>query len=134
MIFQMMFLTALLVSCGAALWLGHDNERWTAIVVLISAVASPLVETSEFAHPESGILVIDVLLLVYLIALALRSDRFWPMWAAGFQIVGTLIHVARLVDATIWPAAYATAGVFWAYPVLIALALGTWWEARFREA
>ena len=133
MLLQIMFLTALLGSCGAALWFGRDSERWTALVLFVSAVASPIVETSEFVHPESGILAIDFMLLAYLIALALRSDRFWPLWAAGFQIVGTLIHVARLVDTTIWQSAYATAEIFWAYPVLAALALGTWWEARFRE-
>lgn len=134
MLFQIMFLIALLASCGAALWLGRNNERWTAVVLLVCAVASPAAETSEFAHPESGILVVDLLLLAYLITLALRSDRFWPLWAAGFQIVGTMIHVARLVDVSIWPNAYAVAQVFWAYPVLGALAMGTWWEARFRDA
>jgi hypothetical protein len=134
MLFQVMFLVALFASCGVALWLGRSNERLTAVVLLACAIASPMVETSEFARPEPGILLIDGLLLVYLIALALRSDRFWPLWAAGFQVVGTLIHVARLVDSTIWPSAYATAGVFWGYPVLAALALGTWWEGRFREA
>lgn len=134
MTFQLIFLVALIGSCGAALWLGRGNERWTAIALLVSAVASPLVEQSEFVQPESGILVIDLVLLGYLLVLALRSDRFWPLWAAGFHVVGTMIHVARLVDVSIWPNAYAVAQVFWAYPVLAALAVGTWWEGRFREA
>ena len=129
---QMLFIFALAICCGVAFWLGRDSERLTAAVLVLAAMVSPLVQTSDFFHPEGGILSIDVLLLVYLLALALRSDRYWPLWAAGFQVVGTFIHVARLVDATVWPYAYATAQVFWSYPVLFALAAGTWLEARYR--
>ena len=62
----------------------------------------------------------------------MRSDRFWPLYAAGFQIVGTTIHLARLVDSGVFHSAYAFAQIFWAYPVLLALAAGTWLEARYR--
>jgi hypothetical protein len=30
------------------------------------------------------------MLFLGLLALALVSDRFWPMWAAAFQLVGTM--------------------------------------------
>ena len=130
---QILFIVALAICCGAAFWLGRDSERITAAMLIAAATLSPLVQTSNFLHPEGGILLIDLLLLAYLLVLALRSDRFWPLWAAGFQVVGTLIHVARLVDASVWPSAYATAEVFWSYPVLLALGLGTWLEARSRQ-
>jgi len=118
--------------CGIALWKGRASERLTAILLLAAAFVSPLVAMTSFMGPELGILAVDAALFAFLILLAMVSDRFWPMWAAAFQIVGTLIHVARFVDVTIWPNAYATAEAFWAYPVLLALAVGTWFEARFR--
>lgn len=127
------FLTLLLSICGYALWVGRDNERWTAGALLASALASPMLQTSEFFQPESGILMIDVLLLVYLVWLALRSDRFWPLYAAAFQVVGTTIHLARFADPNVLHSAYAFAQIFWAYPVLLALAAGTWLEARYRS-
>ena len=133
MTLQLMFITMLAACCGFALWQGRNSERWTAAALLLGAIASPLVQTSGFWEPENGILVVDGLLLVYLLALALNSDRYWPLWAAGFQIVGTLIHVARFVDSSIWHSAYATAQVFWSYPVLLALGMGTWLEARYRH-
>ncbi len=132
MLHKIAFLTLLLSICGYSLWLGRDNERWTAVALLGSAVASPLMQTSEFFQPEIGILFIDLMLLSYLIWLAMRSDRFWPLYAAGFQVVGTTIHLARMVDPNVLHSAYATAQIFWAYPVLLALATGTWLEARYR--
>lgn len=129
-----LFTFVLFGGCGIALWKGHFSERMTAVALLAGALISPLVAVGAFVVPEIGVLAVDTALLVFLLTLALVSDRFWPMWAAGFQIVGTLIHVARIVDASIWPKAYITAEAFWAYPVLAALALGTWLEARFRDA
>lgn len=134
MLLQVLFLAMLFGCCGSAIWLGRNTERWTALALLGCTIASPIVETSQFVAPESGILIIDLLLLGFLFVLAMRSDRFWPLWATAFQVVGTLIHVARLVDPTVWHLAYAVAQGFWAYPVLAALALGTWWEARFRTS
>lgn len=133
MLLQALFTVFAVGCCGAAFWKGRDSERLTAAALLLAAVASPLLQTSGFFKPETGILVIDLAVLSYLIVLALRSDRFWPLWAAGFQVVGTLIHVARLTDPSVWHSAYATANIFWAYPVLLALAVGTWFEARYRE-
>lgn len=133
MIHKIVFLSLLLGSCGYAFWLGRDNERLTAIALLSSAVASVYLQTSKFFQPESGILIVDLLLLAYLIWLAMRSDRFWPLYAAGFQVVGTTIHLARFADSNVLHSAYAAAQIFWAYPVLLALAAGTWLEARYRS-
>jgi len=133
MIHKIVFLSLLLGSCGYAVWLGRDNERLTAIALLSSAVASVYLQTSKFFQPESGILLVDLVLLSYLIWLALRSDRFWPLYAAGFQVVGTTIHLARIADHNVLHSAYATAQVFWAYPVLFALVVGTSLEARYRR-
>lgn len=131
---QILFTIVLFSGCGAALWKGRLDERMTAAALLMAALLSPMVETRAFAVPEVGVLVIDAVLLIFLVGLALVSDRFWPMWAAAFQIVGTLTHLARFVDPSIWPTAYMTAEAFWAYPVLAALGVGTWLEARFRTA
>ena len=128
------FTLAVLLSCGAAFWRGRDSERLTALVLLICAAASALAETSRFWEPESGILLIDLALLSFLVVLALRTDRFWPLYATAFQAVGTLVHIARFADQSVWHSAYAAAQIFWAYPVLLALMVGTLLEARYRPA
>jgi hypothetical protein len=132
MILRLLFLSVLLATCALAFWQGRKSEKWTAVCLLVAALSSLFVQNKYFSGTETGVLVIDLMLLAYLLVLALQSDRFWPLWAAAFQVVGTSIHLASIVDSTIWPAAYATAQVFWAYPVLLALGVGTWLEARYR--
>jgi hypothetical protein len=133
-ILQISYLAVLLLAVAVALWRGGWPERTAALAVLAASFASPLVESSLFASPEYGILAVDLLLLGWLGALALATDRFWPLWATGFHLVGTIIHVARMVDPTVVPPAYAMGQVFWSYPVLGALAWGALVEARAAKA
>jgi hypothetical protein len=87
----------------------------------------------NYSHTETGVLVVDFLLLAGLMVLALKSDRFWPMYAASFQFVGSLVHVASMTEQGSYAWAYAVGLVFWSYPVMIALMVGTWLEARSRQ-
>lgn len=131
---QLLFTAAMFGTIGVALWKGEWPERMTATALFCAALASPLVESDLFASPEYGILAVDLLLLGWLGALALVTDRFWPLWASGFHLVGTVIHVARIVDPTVVPPAYALGQVFWSYPVLAALASGALVEAPAARA
>lgn len=128
--FQVIFLACLLLSCGYALLKGEGPERLAAVAMLAAAFASPLVERAGFADPEYGLLAVDLALLVCLVALALATARFWPMWAAAFHLTGAAMHLAKVADPTVWPMAYAVGSIWWSYPVLGALAYGTWREAR----
>ncbi len=74
---------------------------------------------------ESEIFAIDIVALLALIYLAIKSDRFWPMWAAAFHLLAVTIHTAMMVAPQITPWAFATGAVFWAYPMLLALAIGS---------
>lgn len=100
--------------------------------MMLAAILSPLSVEARWSSPETGLLGVDVALLVLLLTIALRSDRFWPLWAAGFHVIGTTIHLATFVEVDIWPPAYANAQAFWAWPVLVALLVGTMLEARYR--
>ncbi len=127
-----LFLALLFGTCGFAMVKGRLDERLAAGAMLAAALLSPIAMASGYAHTESGVLGIDVGLLAFLFVLALRSDRYWPLWAAGFHVIGTMIHLATYVEADIWPPAYANAQGFWAWPVLAALLTGTLLEARYR--
>ncbi|AMO72529.1 hypothetical protein AZE99_12320 [Sphingorhabdus sp. M41] len=74
---------------------------------------------------EGGIFGIDIVGLLALIYLTLKSDRFWPMWASAFQLLAVTIHTAMMVAPQITPWAFGTGAVFWAYPMLLALAIGS---------
>ncbi len=80
---------------------------------------------------EVGIFAIDIVGLFALLCLTIKSDRFWPMWATAFQLLAVTIHTAMMVDPQITPWAFGTGAVFWAYPMLLALAIGSREHASF---
>ena len=126
---QLLFWAILLLACGYALWRGRSDERVVATACLLASLAtrfavSPL--QVRYASIESGLLMIDLLLLLVFIWIALRSDRFWPLWVAGLQLTNSFSHVMKLVDFELLPRAYGAAAALWSYPILAVLAIGTW--------
>ena len=126
---QLLFWAILLLACGYALWRGRSDERVVATACLLASLAtrfavSPL--QVRYASIESGLLMIDLLLLLVFIWIALRSDRFWPLWVAGLQLTNSFSHLMKLVDFELLPRAYGAAAALWSYPILAVLAIGTW--------
>lgn len=124
----------LLISCaGYALWRGRGDERVAAAVCLLATALSHVILHSpvgRFQQLETGILAIDVLALLGFVAIALWSQRFWPLWVAGFQLTSLLAHFARVSKIDLVPVAYAAAERFWSYPILIIIAVGAWRQHR----
>ena len=64
-----------------------------------------------------------VCLAAFLI-LALRAERYWPLWVAALQVIGTAGYFVKLADPDVIRRAYAFALAFWSYPMLLLIALG----------
>lgn len=129
------FWALLLVTCGYALWRGRKYEQLSALVFITATVASVLARTSgpdRYLAVERSDLVIDTLVLIALVAIALRSDRFWPLWVAGLQLTISMSHVLKAIQPDLLPLAYAAAERFWSYPTLIILFIGAWRQHRRR--
>ena len=129
MVIALLFDFLLLLCCGYALLRGGAPERIGACIFLVATAltyASVSGPASRYSSVEVGILVVDVATLVGLLALALRAERYWPLWVAGFQLIGTAGHVVRVVDPSVIRWGYAFALAFWSYPMLLILVLGTW--------
>lgn len=133
MLWSIITLLTIGACCAYALRWGGLDERLAAIGGLLAVLASNLVTDRLYTHTESGVLAVDVALFIGLLVLALRSDRFWPMYAAAFQLVGTMFHFASMTQTGNVEWAYYIALVFWTFPVFFALAAGTWFEGRFRR-
>ncbi len=128
--FFWIFLT---ITCGYALWQGTSDARLMAIVCIIASITSTLVVSplaTRYADVEGGELIIDGLVLAAFTAVALRSDRFWPLWIAGLQLTSGFGHLFKVVDLDLIPQAYAAATRVWSYPILLILAYGTWRSHR----
>ena len=126
---QIFFWAFLALSCGYALWRGRSDERIVAAACLVASIAtrfaiSPL--QSRYASVESGLVMIDLLMLLAFIWIALNSQRFWPLWVAGFQLTNSISHLMKFADLQLMPRAYGAAAAVWSYPILLVLAIGTW--------
>jgi hypothetical protein len=127
------FWMVLFASCGYALWRGRRYERIAAIVFIAATVVSILMRSpieGRYHGVEASDLVIDTAVLVAVLAIALLSDRFWPLWAAGLQLVGSMSHLLKAIQADLLPHVYGAAERFWSYPILIILFIGAWRQHR----
>jgi len=111
------------------LWRGRRDERDVGIVLVLGVIATHLVISplrTRFASVETHVFVVDIIVFLGFLWVALRSERFWPLWIAGLQLTAILGHVIKAVDIGLFPKAYAAAMVFWSYPIVLILAVGTW--------
>jgi hypothetical protein len=101
-------------------------------VIATRLLISPL--PARYADVEFGLLGIDIVVLTAFVAIALQSNRFWPLWAAGFQLTMSISHVLKAIDLDLLPRAYGAAAVFWSYPILLVILIGTWRTHRRQRA
>ena len=124
------FYYALLVLCWIyALRRGGAPERIGATVLVVGSLltlVAAVSSTTEYGSIEIGVFLVDVATLVAFLALALRAERYWTLWIAALQLIGTAGHAVKLVDPNVIPRAYAFVTVFWSYPMLLLIALGTY--------
>ncbi|HET7708671.1 MAG TPA: hypothetical protein VFK50_03945 [Sphingomicrobium sp.] len=134
---KFIFWSLLALICGYALWRGHRDERIAATACLTASIATKFVISpigSRYDGIETGLLIVDLAMLFTFIFIALRSDRFWPLWVAGLQLTMTMAHLLKAIELDLMPKAYAAAAIFWSYPILLILAVGTWRGHRRERA
>jgi len=116
-----------------ALVRGGAPERIVGGLMLIAFAASMLLQSQfpvRFHGVELGIFIVDCALLAALLAVALRAERFWPIWMTGLQAVAVAAHLAKMVNPMVIPWAYAAMLAFWSYPMMALLVAGTWRHRR----
>jgi len=133
----LLYITLLALSCGYAILSGRRYERLAAAICIAGTLAtvsvnSPL--TERYVHLETGALLVDAAVLTAFVFIALQSDRFWPLWVAGLQLVTSFAHFLKAFDPGLVPPAYGAAVRFWSYPILVILAIATWRGHRRRAA
>jgi hypothetical protein len=108
---------------------GSRDERLVGVICIAGALAthlliSPLRE--RFASVELPVMMVDLAVFGGFLLVALRSSRFWPLWVAGLQLTTMFGHVLKAIDLSLLPRAYGASLTFWAYPIVLILAVGTW--------
>lgn len=124
-----LFRILLLLVALYALVRGTRDERQVCVVLVVGVIATTLA-LHPVAHRYSGleisVMVIDVAVFAGFLAVALRSERFWPLWVAGLQLTTIIGHVLKVIDVHLFARAYGAALSFWGYPIVLILAVGTW--------
>jgi signal transduction histidine kinase len=110
--------------CAGAVWKGEWEERGTAYAFLLAWGATMVLRNPSWLGPQWGVLFVDVVLLAFLIFVALKGRRYWPVFAAGFHLLAVATHAARMADPVVGAWAYATASIIFSQMTLLALAAG----------
>lgn len=119
-------LPALLIA--AVRW-GGKPERTAATMYAVAAALSLAVsriDFRDFASVEWPLFAIDVALSAALIWLALKSDRFWPIPSAAFQVLSCLGHLEKILEPMSLSLGYQLLAQASTYPTLAILAVGIW--------
>ncbi|RYE02754.1 MAG: hypothetical protein EOP61_07385 [Sphingomonadales bacterium] len=122
------YIFAALGICAFALIRGGRDERAVAAGYLVAAAASWIaadIQNVRYHEPQYLVMVVDLCFLAFLLLIVQRSRRFWPLWVAAAHLVGTFTHVVRILQSSMLAEAYASVQPFWAFPMLFALAVGT---------
>ena len=119
----------LLLICAFAFWRGRQEERIAAGACLVATIVTVWIippVALRYSAMDPAQLAIDGAMLATFVTIALRSERFWPLWVAGLQLTMSTSHLMKAVDADLVPRVYAAAAVFWSYPILLIIFIGTW--------
>ena len=130
------YFALLFAVCVYAFIAGRGDERMVASICVVASIASVAVISpwaSRYSQLEAGVFIVDLATLAGFTFVALRSDRFWPLWVAGLQLTTLMSHAFKLGRIDLMPQAYAAAARFWVYPIFLIIVIGTWRSARRRR-
>jgi hypothetical protein len=123
------FNAVLLFTCACAFIRGGRPEWIGAIANLLGSILTAGVHMATpkaWAPMHAVIFAIDVGVTATFFWLAVRTSRFWPIWAFGFGLADILMALGGGLLARVPLFAYQTGLGIYAYLALGALLLGTW--------
>ena len=126
--------TAMVVVAAYALWRGSRIEAFVGLASIVATILSAVIHPGATGHQTRwDVLAVDVGFFLVLLVLVLNSTRVWLLFAAAFQLLQIVIHLAIMADRGVRSLAYANAlGVF-SYGVLLSITVGAWLNHRERQ-
>lgn len=132
---QILFYFCLVSALAITSICGENVERRFCAYLLAASIGTHIIQTNyPFPAYLYYILPIDISIFLYALCLALTQSRFWPVWFAGFLIVGVASSVSILAFQELNPFVIFAASAFWSLPALACMAYGTYRDGRLRTA
>ena len=123
------FLALILASVTFVALRGTKWERLGMAIVFAGSLATfavALVFGRNWSNTLYSVLAIDLAALLAFGFIALRSDRFWPLWVTGMQLAQLTTHMARMADPAIVRRAYEAGQGVWSWLQILVIVLATW--------
>ncbi len=110
-------LVLLSLAQGIALLIGGRAERAAAAIATIATILWLLFFDMTWQKLEVYAFILDILVLIGFWMIALTSDRFWPYWITGLQLICVLAHVETMLFAHVHAVPYAIFTTMLAFPI-----------------
>jgi hypothetical protein len=129
------YYVVLLITVGIAVWKGGQPERRAAYVALIASIlTSAVTPFPTWTNIETSIFVIDVTVLLSFWYIAWHSDRFWPYWITGWQLIGIFGHIQKFMFVEILARPYSLLTIYIAYPMLLVIVYASLTAGRRKQS
>lgn len=116
------YYSVLLITVAVAMLRGGPLERWAAYTALIASICTTMFAPApEWTSIELNIFVIDVVALASFWFIALKTQRFWPYWITGWQLIAIFGHLQKLMFSEILARPYALLSMYISYPILFVI-------------
>ena len=129
---QITLLVVLFGGGGYAAVRGGAPERWGIGLFLMGAVLTNItlaIAQVHYQRPVVGMMIVDLALAIAFTVLALKAQRFWPLWVAAAQIDMVAADVVIYSSQTT-PWAYAIALWALSFPPPVLIGFGAWRHRR----
>lgn len=127
-----------LCTCAIAALKGGRDGRIAAAMIMVAVLLTAIAEALNLSwrSVNLGVMMVDTLLLVGLIALMLKSNRYWPIWMAAAQSLTVGTHIGTMIVSRFNPNIYAALATGASIICLACMAMGVLldWRASIGTA
>lgn len=132
MIFLLANAAFLILSIGYG-WLAGDRLDKQAVAWIVAALLGTLMATTLLTGRAAtgAVLAVDLILLIAMGRIALKSPRYWPTWFVGFHLAAVACGaVALLVSSNTTANTLRAFAGFWGTAALLAMVVGLFLDRR----
>lgn len=127
-----LFTILIFASCAYACVAGGKEGRWISFLIISAALLSIPASYMDYGwhRVQLPVLCVDILLFIGLAAVAVRSQRYWPLWATAFHLISISTHMARAAEPFLSSLVYFSLQSFWSLPGELVMVVGIMLDRR----